>query len=80
MASADYCAYYNSQMGGAQLRAFRGGMQSRAGLGDILGVLRFLVPIALRVLGSFAGRSLLCTQAGKTLGKRQSPRLAPHLA
>ena len=81
MSSADYCAYYDSQMGGAQLRVFRGGIQSGAGLGDILrGVLRFLVPIALRGLGSFAGRTLLGTQAGKTLGRQQRLQLGHHLA
>jgi hypothetical protein len=80
MTSADYCAYYNSQMGGAQLRVFRGGIQSGAGLGDILrGVLRFLVPIALRGLGSFAGRTLLGTQAGKTLGEAAKSAIGPSL-
>ena len=59
MSSADYCAYYDNQMGGAQLRVFRGGIQSGAGLGDILrGVVRFLVPIALKGLGYFAGKRL----------------------
>jgi hypothetical protein len=80
MSSADYCAYYDSQMGGAQLRVFRGGIQSGAGLGDILrGVLRFLVPIALRGLGSFAGRTLLGTQAGKTLGEAAKAAVGPSL-
>ena len=80
MTSADYCAYYDSQMGGAQLRVFRGGIQSGAGLGDILrGVLRFLVPVALRGLGSFAGRTLLGAQAGKTLGEAAKAALAPSL-
>ena len=80
MSSADYCACYDSQMGGAQLRVFRGGIQSGAGLGDILrGVLRFLVPIALRGLGSFAGRTLLGTQAGKTLGEAAKAAVVPSL-
>jgi hypothetical protein len=80
MSSADYCAYYDSQMGGAQLRVFRGGIQSGAGLGDVLrGVLRFLVPIALRGLGSFAGRTLLGTQAGKTLGEAAKAAVGPSL-
>ena len=80
MSSADYCAYYDSQMGGAQLRVFRGGIQSGAGLGDILrGVLMFLVPIALRGLGSFAGRTLLGTQAGKTLGEAAKAAVGPSL-
>ena len=81
MSSADYCAYYGTQMGGAQLRVFRGGMQSGAGLGDILrGVLRFLVPIALRGLGSFAGRTLLGTQSGKTLGEAAKSAIGPSLS
>ena len=80
MSSADYCAYYDSQMGGAQLRVFRGGIQSGAGLGDILrGVLRFLVPVALRGLGSFAGRTLLGTQGGKTLGEAAKAAIGPSL-
>ena len=80
MSSADYCAYYDSQMGGAQLRVFRGGIQSGAGLGDILrGVLRFLVPVALRGLGSFAGRTLLGTQAGRTLGEAAKAAIGPSL-
>ena len=80
MSSADYCAYYDSQMGGAQLRVFRGGIQSGAGLGDILrGVLRFLVPVALTGLGSFAGRTLLGTQAGKTLGEAAKAAIGPSL-
>jgi hypothetical protein len=80
MSTADYCAYYESQMGGAQLRVFRGGIQSGAGLGDILrGVFRFLVPIALRGLGSFAGRTLLGAQAGKSLGEAAKAALAPSL-
>jgi hypothetical protein len=81
MSAADYRAYYDSQMGGAQLRVFRGGLQSGAGLGDVLrGVLRFLVPIALRGLGSFAGRTLLGTQAGKTLGEAAKAALGPSLS
>jgi hypothetical protein len=81
MTSADYCAYYDSQMGGAQLRVFRGGIQSGAGLGDILrGVLRFLIPIALRGLGSFAGRTLLGHQAGKTLGEAAKAAVGPSLS
>ena len=80
MSSADYCAYYDSQMGGAQLRVFRGGIQRGAGLGDILrGVLRFLVPVALRGLGSFAGRTLLVTQGGKTLGEAAKAAIGPSL-
>jgi hypothetical protein len=68
-------------MGGAQLRVFRGGIQSGAGLGDILrGVLRFLVPIALRGLGSFAGRTLLGHQAGKTLGEAAKAAVGPALS
>ena len=67
-------------MGGAQLRVFRGGIQSGAGLGDILrGVLRFLVPVALRGLGSFAGRTLLGTQGGKTLGEAAKAAIGPSL-
>jgi hypothetical protein len=81
MSAVDYCAYYNSQMGGAQLRVFRGGIQSGAGLGDILrGVLRFLAPVALRGLGSFAGRTLLGTQAGKTLGEAAKAAIGPSLS
>ena len=80
MSSADYCAYYDNQMGGAQLRVFRGGIQSGAGLGDVLrGIFRCLVPIALRGLGSFAGRTLLGTQGGKTLGEAAKSALGPSL-
>jgi hypothetical protein len=43
------------------------------------GVLRFLAPIALRGLGSFAGRTLLGTQAGKTLGEAAKAALGPSL-
>jgi hypothetical protein len=42
--------------------------------------LRFLVPVALRGLGSFAGRTLFGTQADKTLGEAAKAAIGPSLS
>ena len=64
MSQSEYCKYYQSQRGG-EIPVFRGGSQSGAGLGDILrGLFRFLMPVALRGISSFAGSTLAVAQAG----------------
>ena len=77
--AADYCTYYQTQMGG-ELRVFRGGLQSGAGLGDVLrGLFRFLAPIALRGLSTFAGNTLAAHQAGVPLAYAAKGAILPTI-
>ena len=81
MATSDYCSYYTSQLGGQQFRVFRGGLQSGAGLGDILrGLFRFLAPVALRGLSAFAGNTLSAHQAGMPLSAAAKSALGPAIS
>jgi hypothetical protein len=78
--SNEYVAYYESQVGG-QLRVFRGGLQSGAGLGDVLrGLLRFLMPVALRGISSFAGNMLAGTKAGLPLAMAARAAVGPAVS
>lgn len=80
MSSPDYRAYYTSQMGG-EIRVFRGGLQTGAGLGDILrGVFRFIAPIALRGVSAFATNTLAGTQAGLPLALAARAALGPTIS
>ena len=88
MSTADYCAYYQHQLGGqtggaigGQMRVFRGGLQSGAGLGDVLrGLFRFLAPIALRGLSTFANSTLTAHQAGIPLALAAKGAILPTLS
>ena len=78
--SSDYCNYYESQLGG-ELRVFRGGVQSGAGLGDVLrGIFRFLAPIALRGLSTFASRTLTGQQLGMPLSLAAKSAIVPTIS
>ena len=78
--SSDYCNYYESQLGG-ELRVFRGGVQSGAGLGDVLrGIFRFLAPIALRGLSTFASRTLTGQQLGMPLALAAKSAIVPTIS
>lgn len=79
-ATADYTAYYQSQVGG-QLRVFRGGLQSGAGLGDVLrGLFRFLAPIAIRGLSAFATNALSGHMAGLPLALAAKGAIMPTIS
>ena len=78
MSQSDYCRYYQSQRGG-EIPVFRGGSQSGAGIGDILrGIGRFLMPVALRGIGSFAGHTLTGTASGISLKTRRKEQSFHH--
>ena len=80
MSQSDYCKYYESQRGG-EIPVFRGGSQSGAGLGDILrGLFRFLMPVALRGIQSFAGNTLAGTQSGMSLPSAARAAIVPALS
>jgi hypothetical protein len=60
---------------------FRGGTQSGAGLGDMLrGLFRFLMPIALRGIQTFAGNTLAATQAGVPLSLAAKSAIMPTIS
>ena len=80
MSQSDYCRYYQSQRGG-EIRTFRGGSQSGAGIGDIpRGIGRFLMPVALRGIGSFAGHTLTGTASGMSLKNAAKAAIIPSLS
>jgi len=80
MSQSEYCKYYESQRGG-EIPVFRGGLQSGAGLGDILrGIFRFVMPIALRGIQTFAGRTLAATQAGVPLPAAAKSAIMPTIS
>ena len=80
MSQSDYCRYYRSQRGG-EIPVFRGGSQSGAGIGDILrGIGRFLMPVALRGIGSFAGHMLSGTASGMSLKNAAKAAVIPSLS
>ena len=60
---------------------FRGGSQSGAVIGGILrGVGRFLLPVALRGVGSFAGHMLSGTASGLSLKNAAKAAVIPSLS
>ena len=80
MSQSEYCKYYESQRGG-EIPVFRGGIQTGAGLGDILrGLFRFLTPLALRGMQTFAGNTLAATQAGMPLGLAAKSAILPTIS
>ena len=80
MSQSDYCRYYQSQRGG-EIPVFRGGSQSGAGIGDILrGIGRFLMPVALRGIGLFAGHTLAGTASGMSLKNAAKAAVIPSLS
>ena len=80
MSQAEYCRYYQAQQGG-EIPVFRGGSQSGAGLGDILrGMFRFLMPVALRGIQSFAGNTLAGAQAGMSLPAAAKAAIMPAIS
>jgi hypothetical protein len=80
MSQSDYVRYYESQRGG-EIPVFRGGSQSGAGLGDVLrGLFRFLMPVALRGIKTFAGNTLAATQAGVPLATAVRSAIMPTIS
>lgn len=74
-----YCKYYSSQLGG-EIPIFRGG-QHGAGLGDILrGILRFIAPVALRGISSFANSALQAREGGASFKDAARGAIAPSLS
>jgi hypothetical protein len=80
MSQSEYCKYYEAQRGG-EIPVFRGGVQTGAGLGDILrGIFRFLTPLALRGMQTFAGNTLAAAQAGVPLGQAAKSAIMPTIS
>jgi len=74
-----YCRYYEAQSGG-ELPVFRGGLQSGEGIGDFFrGLLRFVAPIAMRGIKTFAGNVMDAHQKGATLKDAAKGALKPTL-
>jgi hypothetical protein len=78
-----YVRYYKQQQQGGSLPVFRGGrhdQQEGAGLGDIFrGIFRFVAPIALRGLSSFAANTLRAQQQGVPLGEAAKAAILPAI-
>lgn len=73
-----YCRYYKGQLGG-EFPIFQGG-QHGAGLGDILrGIFRFIAPIAIRGISTFASNTLDAHQKGSDLKTAALGALRPAL-
>jgi hypothetical protein len=72
--------YYAAQYGG-ELPVYRGGRsQGGAGIGDILrSLFRVFAPVALRGIGSFAGRTLDAHSRGIPLGTAAKEAIMPTL-
>lgn len=76
--SAAYCRYYDRQYGG-EIPVYRGG-QHGDGLGDILrGILRFIAPIALRGISSFATSTVQAHARGASLSDAAKGAWRPAL-
>lgn len=76
-----YLRYYVAQHGGA-IPVFRGSRthQDGGGIGDILrGIWRWLAPVALRGVSSFAANTLKAHEEGKTLGEAAKSAIGPAL-
>jgi hypothetical protein len=74
-----YCRYYRAQSGG-ELPVFRGGLQNGEGIGDFFrGLLRFVAPIAMRGISTFAGSMMDAHQKGQTLKEAAKQALKPTL-
>ena len=74
-----YCRYYEAQSGG-QLPVFRGGVQNGEGLGDFFrGLLRFVAPVAMRGISTFAGHMMDGRQKGQSLKEAAKQAIRPTL-
>ena len=74
-----YCRYYQAQSGG-ELPVFRGGLQNGEGIGDFFrGLLRFVAPIAMRGIKTFAGNVMEGHQKGQSLREAAKQALKPTL-
>ena len=77
MSADDYLAHYKSQHGGG-MRFYRGGVQTGAGIGDILRrVFRFIMPVATTGLKSFATNALGGLSAGMPLLNAAKSAIGP---
>jgi len=76
-----YNKFYSNQLGGnLDIPVFAGG-QHGAGLGDILrGVLRFVAPIALRGITTFAANTFRAHDQNSTLKDAAVSALRPSLS
>ncbi len=76
--SAAYCQYYDRQRGD-EIPVFRGG-QHGAGIGDVLrGILRFIAPIALKGITTFASSTIAARDKGASLADAARSAVAPSL-
>lgn len=75
-----YLQYYRAQVGGSiDLPVFVGG-QHGAGIGDFFrSVLRFIAPIALRGLSTFASSTMRAHEGGASLKEAARGAIAPSL-
>lgn len=77
--SAAYCQYYNRQQGG-DIPIFRG-TQHGGGIGDVLrGILRFIVPVAMRGISTFATSTMSAQDQGASLAEAARSALSPTLS
>lgn len=75
-----YCRYYQAQSGG-EIPVFRGGFQSGEGVGDYLhGLLRSIVPIAMKGVSAFAGNMYENHNKGSSLKDSALAALKPTLS
>ncbi len=75
-----YCRYYQAQSGG-EIPVFRGGLQSGEGVGDFLhGLVRSIVPIAMKGVSAFAGNMYENHKKGATLKDSALAALKPTLS
>jgi hypothetical protein len=80
MSQSEHCKYCQS-LHGMEIPVFSGGSRSGAGLGDILrGLFRFLMPVPLRGISSFAASRLAGTQPGLSLQNTARAAIVPALS
>jgi hypothetical protein len=80
MSQSDYCKYYEAQRVG-EIPVFRGGSQRGSGIGDILrGLFRSVLPVALRGIQTFAGKTLDGALSGQSLGMAAKAAIMPTIS